>query len=138
MVSRLATGLPRNENSSASPAPMNSNSLFVLQPYRHQNAWVFDDDKVGLVAEPFVFGIDTMIDRMTAGIPDAAQGFRLIFSTARFPGAAVELQWQREEADGNWYYSPTYDFEGWLCPALFKYFEEAPETLFAKAEPRNP
>ncbi len=117
---------------------MNSNSLFVLQPYRHQNNWVFDDDKVGLVAEPFVFGIDTMIDRMTADIPDAARGFRLIFSTARFPGAMVELEWRREEADGNWYYSPTYDFEGWLCPALFKYFEEAPKTLFAKAEPSNP
>jgi hypothetical protein len=113
---------------------MTANSLYVLKPYRHQNAWVFDDDKVGLVAEPFVFGIDTMIDRMTESIPGAAEGFRLIFSTSRFPGAMAELQWRREEADGNWYYSPTYDMEGWLCPALFKYFDEAPGTLYAKAE----
>jgi hypothetical protein len=24
--------------------------------------------------------------------------------------------------------------EGWLCPALFKYFESAPKTLYAKAQ----
>ncbi|MES2661230.1 MAG: DUF6717 family protein [Verrucomicrobiota bacterium] len=114
---------------------MTANSLFVLQPYRHQNAWVFDDAKVGLVAEPFVFGIDTMIDRMTAHIPNAEGGFRLIFSTSQFPGSAAELEWRREEAGGNWYYSPTFELEGWLCPALFKYFAEAPRSLFAKAEP---
>ena len=114
---------------------MTSNSLYVLRPYRHQNAWVFDDDKVDLVAEPFVFRIDTMIDRMTELIPGAAEGFRLIFSISQFPGAMAELQWRREEADGNWYYSPTYDIEGWLCPALFKYFDEAPKAFYAKAEP---
>jgi hypothetical protein len=27
--------------------------------------------------------------------------------------------------------------EGWLCPALFKYFEIAPTDLFAKFEPRT-
>ena len=101
---------------------MNSNSMFVLQPYRHQGTWVFDDEKVGLVAEPFVFGIDTMLDKLAASIPDAANGFRLVFSTSRFPGAAAELQWRREEAGGNWYFSPDFDMEGWLCPALFIYF----------------
>lgn len=24
--------------------------------------------------------------------------------------------------------------EGWLCPALFKYFEQAPARIFVKAE----
>jgi hypothetical protein len=28
--------------------------------------------------------------------------------------------------------------EGWLCPALFKYFDAAPKTLYAKAEPLAP
>lgn len=114
---------------------MNSNSMFVLRPYQHQERWVFDDERVGLVAEPFVFGIDTMIDRMVAEIPDAADGFHLIFSVNRFPGCTVGLEWRREEAGGNWYHSAEYDMEGWLCPALFKYFESAPPSLFAKAEP---
>jgi hypothetical protein len=25
--------------------------------------------------------------------------------------------------------------EGWLCPALFKYFEEAPPELYVQADP---
>ena len=25
--------------------------------------------------------------------------------------------------------------EGWLCPALFKYFDKAPREIFVKAEP---
>ena len=24
--------------------------------------------------------------------------------------------------------------EGWLCPALFRYFDEAPEEIYVKAE----
>ena len=27
--------------------------------------------------------------------------------------------------------------EGWLCPALFKYFENAPEAIYVKAEPSS-
>jgi hypothetical protein len=114
---------------------MNANSLFVLRPYRHQGSWVFDDPAVGLEREPFVFGIDDMIDRLVATIPQAEQGFRLIFSPHPFPGYAAKLEWRREETGGNWYFSPTFGIEGWLCPALFKYFDAAPKELYAKAEP---
>jgi len=27
--------------------------------------------------------------------------------------------------------------EGWLCPALFRYFDTAPESLYVKAEPSH-
>lgn len=26
--------------------------------------------------------------------------------------------------------------EGWLCPALFKYFDETPKETYVKAEPK--
>ena len=113
------------------------NSLFVIAPYRYQGMWVFDDPAVDLVREPFVSGIDTLIDRLTADIPDAENGFRLIFSPAPFPGYTAKLEWRREEYGGNWYYSPNYNLEGWLCPALFKYFRDAPKELFVKAEGKN-
>ncbi len=117
---------------------MSANALYVLRPYRHQASWVFDDPAVGLEREPFVFGIDLMIDRLVASIPDAEKGFRLIFSTRPFPGYAAKLEWRREEAGGNWYFSPTFGIEGWLCPALFKYFDVAPRELYAKAEALTP
>lgn len=112
-----------------------ANSLFVLKPYRHEGTWVFDDASVGLSREPFVLGIDVMLDHLVKDIPNADQGFRLIFSPKPFPGFAAKLDWRREEYGGNWYFSPTYGIEGWLCPALFKYFDVAPKGFFAKAEP---
>ena len=99
--------------------------------------WVFDDPAVGLVREPFVAGIDEMINRFTADISDADKGFRLIFSPTPFPGHTIKLQWRRPESGGNWYFCEQLGIEGWLCPALFKYFDKAPVELFAKAESKN-
>ena len=110
--------------------------MFVIVPYRYEGMWVFDDPTTGLVREPFVSGIDTMLDRLTADIPNAQNGFRLIFSEKPFPGYQVKLEWRRSEYEGNWYYSPDYDMEGWLCPALFKYFPKAPRELYGRAEPK--
>ncbi len=38
--------------------------------------------------------------------------------------------------DGNWYYSPDLDMEGWLCPALLKCFDKAPRELFVQVKPK--
>jgi hypothetical protein len=113
------------------------NSIAVIAPYKYEGMWVFDDPSVELCREPFVAGIDTMIDRLVAAIPDAEKGFRLLFSAFPFPGYIVELTWRREEYGGNWYYSSKFDIEGWLCPALFKYFAKAPAKLYVRAEVKN-
>jgi hypothetical protein len=47
------------------------NSLFVIAPYKYEGMWVFDDPAVGLSKEPFIAGIDMMIDKVVAGIPSA-------------------------------------------------------------------
>lgn len=98
---------------------------------------VFDDPKVGLHREPFVSGIDTMIDKLVEKITDAEKGFRLVFSENPFPGYDVKLEWRRTEHGGNWYHSSALKTEGWLCPALFKYFERAPKELYGKVEPKT-
>jgi hypothetical protein len=113
---------------------MSGNSLFVMRPYKHEGSWVFDDESAGLKREPFVFGIDEMIERMAGPIPKAEQGFRLVFSARPFPGYAAKLVWREEEAGGNWYFSPTFGIDGWLCPALLKYFDAAPGEIYVKAE----
>ena len=113
------------------------NSIGLIAPYRHEGMWVFDDPSVGLLREPFVAGIDIMIDRLVAAIPNAEDGFRLLFSASAFPGYAVELTWRREEYGGNWYYSPKFDMEGWLCPALLRYFDEPPKEIFVQVKARE-
>jgi hypothetical protein len=99
--------------------------------------WVFDDPRVDLVQEPFVAGADAILDRMTADIPNAESGVTVYFSSGPFPGSQHEFQWRREESGGNWYYSPKYNLEGWLCPALFKYFDEAPQRLYVQVKPKT-
>jgi hypothetical protein len=112
-----------------------SNQLFVISPYRQASTWVFDDPTVGLKAEPFVSGIPDMIDALVQSIPHADQGFRLLFSAAPFPGYQAELVQVRPEYGGMWYRWTATNMEGWLCPALFKYFTEPPPKLYARTEP---
>jgi hypothetical protein len=130
VVFNLLRGQNRNETNGM-------NTLMVIVPYKYEGLWVFDDPAVGLNKEPFIAGIDTLIDKATANIADPQHGFRAIFSATQFPGANFKLEWRRADSGGNWYYSPEFQQEGWLCPALFKYFKNAPREIYVKVEPRE-
>jgi len=112
------------------------NAIIAIHPYKYEGLWVFDDAKVGLVQEPFVSGADEIIEKMVRDIPDAARGFTLLFSAAPFPGHHATFEWRRKDQGGNWYYNPEFGIEGWLCPALFRYFEAAPERIYAQFKPK--
>jgi hypothetical protein len=94
----VAFALLRAENRKENDA---MNSLMVIVPYKYEGLWVFDDAAVGLSKEPFIAGIDTLIDKATASIPDAQHGFRAIFSGTQFPGANFKLEWRRAESGGK-------------------------------------
>ncbi len=113
------------------------NSIMAIHPYKHEGMWVFDDENAELVKEPFVSGADTAIDKMVVDIPDAEFGFTMIFAGTPFPGYQHEFEWSREEFGGNWYRSNELDQEGWLCPAMFKYFDEAPPKLYVQCKPKG-
>lgn len=115
-------------------APPRSNSIMTIAPYRHNGTWVFDDLSAGLVKEPFIAGVPEMIDVLVKDIPDADAGFRLTFSAIPFPGHQRKLTWERAEAGGNYYSIEDPKMEGWLCPAMFQYFRQAPKELFVKAD----
>ena len=112
------------------------NVINVIEPYRYLGMWVFDDVRVGLEAEPFVGGADTLIDHVTADISNAAEGFVMVFARIPFPGHQFQLDWRREDGTGNVYHSKDFDAEGWLCPALLRYFEVAPPSLFVQIKPK--
>jgi hypothetical protein len=111
------------------------NVMKVIQPYRDKGTWVFDDAATGLRAEPFVNGMPEIIDRLVADIPDAAGGFRLTFSGEDFPDHEMVVD-RAERYGRGWYYvEPRSGAKGWLCPALFRYFRDAPERIYARADP---
>jgi hypothetical protein len=110
----------------------------AIEPYRYEGAWVFDDPGVGLVREPFVGGITEMIDRLSAGIPNASRGFRLLFAVHPFTGHQVSLTWVRADpVEGHWYRADDMGDEGWLCPAMFCYFPTPPSKVYVRAECKN-
>jgi hypothetical protein len=115
-----------------------ANALMVIEPYWNSGTWVFDDEAVELDKEPFVAGIPQMIDELVKDIPNARNGFRLLFSSMPFPNYQLEVTKLSEEYGGHWYKAIGAPGEGWLCPALLKYFETAPERLYVRAEPNRP
>ena len=109
-----------------------TNCINVIRPYKYANTWVFDDENTGLFREAFVAGADTMIDVATKGLKNPELGFTLLFSDTPFPTANIKLNWKREEFGGNVYLWQEKNIEGWLCPALFKYFDKPPHELYVK------
>lgn len=109
------------------------NAIMQITPYRQNGMWVFDDTNAGLIKEPFVSGIDKMIDHLVTAMPDANNGFNMLFSANPFPGYDVFIDWRGAEYGGNWYWCDKYKILGWLCPALFCYFDKAPEKIYVKA-----
>src|SRR5690242_75523 len=103
------------------PSSSTTDTVMVIEPYRHDGAWVFDDAHVGLKQESFVADVTEMIHELVEDIPDAATGFRLHFAMFPFEGHQAMLRWVRSDpVEGNWYRSEN-GSEGWLCPALFWY-----------------
>jgi hypothetical protein len=116
-----------------------ANQVLVIAPYWLESVgtWVFDDEAVELVQEPFVSGVPEMINDLVADIPNAKSGFRMLFSGEPFPGYQQKMTRVREETGGWWYSTDEPNAEGWLCPALFRYFDQAPKEIYVKAEAKS-
>ncbi|QHV01140.1 DUF6717 family protein [Synechocystis sp. CACIAM 05] len=115
------------------------NSLFAIQPYWLGHTWVFDAPEVGLSAEPFVSGADTILtelaqQHLNLKVEQGAQ-FQLIFSQEGFPGFHLHLQRQEPEFGGYWYVADT-GKRGWLCPATLCFFPAGhPDELYIQLRP---
>ncbi len=123
---------------------MSDRRTLTLYPYLlGGSCWVFDDERTGLKEEAFVLGMTEMISRVVRSkqVPDAERGFAMTFSDRPFEGHDVVLRWLRSDGGlGNWYEGTVVGerMEGWLCPALLLYFQEAPRAIFVRCDPLPP
>lgn len=104
------------------------NQIYEIYPYRTASGWAFDDESVGLHHEPFVAGIPEMIDSVVGDRVNVT----IRFSSNPFPNYTLHLSRIRLEYGGAWYKLEGSDMEGWLCPALLKYFAEPPKHIYAE------
>ena len=96
---------------------------------------MFDDPDANPKREPFLAGIPAMIDDLVRHIDRAKGGSRLLFSSQPFPGYRERLdRLPPRGCAGRFYATENPRREGWLCPALLKYFAEPPGHLYVKAE----
>jgi hypothetical protein len=115
------------------------NAINIIEIYKWKGFWVFDDPSTGLVHEALVMGTDKIIDVAVANIENADKGFICIFSGTPLPEYDIKLVLHKRgnNIDGNWYRSEELDMDGWLCPALYKYFEVEPDAIYLKIEPKT-
>lgn len=113
------------------------NFIHVIHPYKEKGQWKFDDERNGLKQEPFVSGADELMDKMVSfkQIHSAEKGFTIIFAARPFPDFDFILDRDRFEHGGTWYFSVMLNQMAWLCPALLKYFSDAPITLYLQVIP---
>ena len=74
-----------------------------------------------------------VMKNLTKAYPGGREVFKGI-TLSFFPDAKIVLDWVREEGGGNVYRWAEKDMEGWLCPALFKYFEQTPQKLYVQVK----
>lgn len=123
-----------------------TNSIFPLYAYRHHGMWVFDDEATGLVKEPFVSGADILFDHMAGRHLDGTNTeVSIAFSTTPMPGYDVSFTLTGADGHDGHYYKVT-EFVGdedmvgfpfWLCPALLKYYPQAPKNVYIKINNGN-
>ena len=121
-----------------------NNSLFAIHPYVYNKTWVFDDEARGLVMEPFVAGADTLLDKVFDTTVDDNGNWNfsgLVFSSNPIPNADLVIKRTEDDPDKigtDWYVDSCLDdtykdcagHELWLCPALYEFFDEAPERIY--------
>ena len=116
-----------------------ANQILVIHPYWDEGgSLVFDDPSVGLSKEPFVAGADDVLRLLAAQVDESCkEKFTLRFSDEPFPGHQTAIRRTRAEYGGNWYVVEGTGQEGWLCPALYRYYAKAPEALYLEIRPRQ-
>jgi hypothetical protein len=105
----------------------------AIFPYK-KGCWMFDDPSVALKGEPFVLGMNEIIDEMVCNLKDPESGFIALFSDVKFPKYTHKLKFKECINNGNWYELHGTKMVGWLCPALYKYFVKAPKTIYVRVE----
>jgi hypothetical protein len=118
------------------PHGRRSRLMHTLELRWEQGTWVYDDPEVGVYAEPFVLGADTMLSQLRAAqVGPGRDPFRITFAASAFPGALAARRLQ-EEAGGVWYEAELqgHVLRGWLCSHFFDYFETAPATVYVRGD----
>ena len=115
----------------SSPAPLQK-----ITVQQRDGLWVFDDPSRDIVGEPFVDGMDDILD-LLSGLPrkfESTGQITMTFSDRPAPVLTHELSRESEFHGGYYYRLKNTDSIGWLCPVTLQYFDSFPASLFVRIE----
>ena len=111
------------------------NSIFRIVAHKRDGLWLFDNEKFGIQEQPFVFGSDLVLDKMTEEVDEAEQGVNILFSGIPFPGSEHCLELVREETEGFVYRWRDHNLQGWISPVIKNYFPVPPPQIYLQVKP---
>jgi len=111
------------------------NSIFRIIARFGNGIWAFDDERFGIVEQPFVFGADLILEKMATQVEGIGDRLNLVFSSIPFPGSEFCLGFVREETEGFVYRWEEKNLQGWLSPSLRNYFPEPPPNIYLQLLP---
>jgi hypothetical protein len=117
--------------------PTPESGVYTVLAYHKHGLWLFDDAARGLLGEPFVDGMDEIIDQVSGCIPRTHESRAFIrFVFADFEALGCESVLVRDEPvhDGYFYRLEGTDMRGWLCPETLKYFPVFPDRIHFRCE----
>ena len=102
-----------------------------LTVWREKDTWYFDDKEKGIEREPFVSGSSEIITTMKMYLGIKTKKVRIQFSDEEdFEYRFVLDHEEYKELNWNLYRDRLFKMRGWLCPVLYRYFDEAPKILY--------
>jgi hypothetical protein len=107
-------------------------STFCIKPYTKGPNWFFDDPGKGLLKEGLTDGVPEMLVWLYER-KKTTTGNAVVWFSSEPHACDVTLRYV-----GPWWHGSLYRCEDgrecWLCPALLRYYEEPPATLYVWLE----
>ncbi len=103
--------------------------VFQFDIYREDDRWYFDDRPRGIIKEEFVEGVPEMI----LAIAKNSAARRVVLEVSTLPTEAADgiLDYVPSPGTKDVYYRLG-SIRGWFCPVFWKYFQDAPPTLWVR------
>lgn len=108
--------------------------MFTIKTYKLKDKTiVFDYPELQIFKEPLIKGTDLLINSLS----NNSNSVIIKFSLKKFKENDAILHFHHSEDDGDYYVDQISNQICYLCPMLYKFFKNRPNTIFIKIKFAN-
>lgn len=111
-----------------------NNAVKRIELYKRGSTWLFDDEYLNIVGEPFVCGASEAIQYIVDSLQIKDKEHLVIIFGEKLGDWDAEITLTKDGGDNAWYELKMGDvlMRLWLCPCLCRFFSNPPKTIFIK------